>query len=144
MIDHQIKHQINVLAERLDVRPLAVLRVNRPIVGDRKPIIRCVREKRQQVNLPNETVHVVVEEAAKTGQGCHAFLTNCIRVGNQHHIAGAPLSTASGLRFHPTQATLNSLSEVIDHRVVIDRTEQRPDPLVHRWSHWGSIGTAFV
>ena len=51
MVDHKIEHQLEVLAQRENIRPIPMLRIHYPIIDHRKTVVRGVGVKRQQMDL---------------------------------------------------------------------------------------------
>ena len=82
MVYHAVEHQIKMLVQRPDIRPIAQFRVNAPVIDHAETIVGCPRKHRQQVNIANQPLQPAIGKLFQHHQRFLFLLVQAVAVGD--------------------------------------------------------------
>ena len=91
MIDHQIRHEFVLFADRLDIFPVTQCRVDLQVIHDRKAVVRAEREEGQYVDGIDYAIEIVIQKAMQGVQRLLGVILYGVAIGDQHAVFFAPV-----------------------------------------------------
>ncbi len=104
MIEDQVHHEVEILAQHADVRPAAQGGIHLPVVDHRKPVIRAVRKKREHVDRGDHAVQVFPEKETQGDERRFTLPGHHIAIGDKQ--AGRLIPERSLRGFFPDQVVV--------------------------------------
>ena len=86
VINHRVKHQAEISAQLVNIRPGAKRWIYRLIIHYRKAIVRCIGKKWQDMHRIDHTLQCAAQKRVQRLQRRLARLLNQIPIGNQDHV----------------------------------------------------------
>ena len=84
VVDHEVEHEVAVLADGLDVGPVAEVGVDDVVAHGREAAVGRAGEERQDVHAAHRLVEVLVEHLLEVGK----VLAEAVGVGDEHALVG--------------------------------------------------------
>jgi len=83
MVGHEVEHQLVVAAQGRNVEPVPKAGVDLAVVDHGEPVVGCVGEHRQDVDVGDGVADLAVQDAAQGGQRRLPLAADCVAIGNE-------------------------------------------------------------
>jgi len=90
MVQNEVGHQRKFTRDPVDIGPIAKLRINRPEIGHREPIVGCVGKERQNMDAVQCSAEVRAQEVIQQVQRLVRTVNDRIAIGDQQCVLFGP------------------------------------------------------
>ena len=132
VVEHEIEHQPEPLAQGPDLRPIAQRRIHQPVMDHGEAVVRGGGEERQQVNMPDRAGQPLVEEPFQRDQRLLLRRADHVGIGDQYGIRLVPRRRGPRRGAEPVPPDQHRQPRQAPFRArPVEPLEPAPEPLHH-------------
>lgn len=90
MVQNQIRHQMKIFADAVDVRPVSQLRVYRPEIRNRKAVVRGEGKEGQNMHAIDQAFHAPQQKVMHQIQWFVSAVQDRVSIGYQQRVPFGP------------------------------------------------------
>ena len=90
MVQHHVRHQVEILADPADIAPVAQRGIDLVIVRDREAVIRGIGKEGQDMHAVDRAAQIPFEEIVQQVQRLVAAIRDRVAIGDDHGVRFGP------------------------------------------------------